>query len=170
MIQDALQIGDDRPALQAPFQEQILDHWHQIRKGRHFPDKRDFRPQKFPKFLPQLAIVSVAEGSAYEDRLTGTTVSEVLRLGSGARRLVAPADLQVRETVALILDTASRADRPMYFRGIFTPARDAAIDFTVLVLPFSHNGDADVLDTLLLAFDFGRSPFIASFAPQPRTA
>ncbi len=156
MIEDATKIEGDLPVEPGAFQAEILDHWREIQHGRRYPDKREFRPQKFPRFLPQLAIVSVNGEDDYDDRLTGATVLEVLRLSKSHDRLVDPADGNVRELVRNMLSSTAKADAPMYFKGQFQPEETRPIDFTALVLPFSHNGDADVLDTMMLAFDFSK--------------
>lgn len=170
MIENADQIGESLPAFEAKFQQELLEHWREIQHNRRYPDKREFRPQKFPKFLPQLAIVSVNGDHDYDDRLTGATVSEVLRLSGHHDRLVAPADASVRKIVHNMLDYASKADGPIYFKGQFHPKESARISFTALVLPFSHNGDEDVLDTLMLAFEFNRERQIELvMTPAPET-
>ncbi|SDD55623.1 PAS domain-containing protein [Kordiimonas lacus] len=157
MIENADSIGNDQPALEARFQQDLLNHWREIQHNRKYPDKREFRPQKFPKFLPQLAIVSIAGSNDYDDRLTGATVSEVLKLQGTHDRLVSPPDAAVKQIIHDMLNRASKANGPIYFKGNFQPAESASIPFTALVLPFSHNGDADVLDTLMLAFDFSKT-------------
>jgi|GEM_PF-1431297 len=156
MIENADNIDKEPPAFEARFQQDLLNHWREIQHNRKFPDKREFRPQKFPKFLPQLAIVSICGSNDYDDRLTGATVSEVLKLDRSHGRLVSPPDGAVKTIIHDMLDRAAKANGPIYFKGNFQPAESASIPFTVLVLPFSHNGDADVLDTLMLAFDFSK--------------
>ncbi len=156
MIENADDIGKEPPAFEARFQQDLLNHWREIQHNRKYPDKREFRPQKFPKFLPQLAIVSINETNDYDDRLTGATVSEVLKLDRNQARLVSPPDGAVKTIIHDMLDRAAKANGPIYFKGNFQPAESASIPFTALVLPFSHNGDADVLDTLMLAFDFSK--------------
>ncbi|MFC4346936.1 PAS domain-containing protein [Kordiimonas lipolytica] len=156
MIENADNIGESQTAFDARFQQDLLDHWREIQHNRKYPDKREFRPQKFPKFLPQLAIVSINGTEKFDDRLTGATVSEVLRLKGNHDRLVSPPDGAVKSIIHNMLSQASKAKGPVYFRGNFQPADSPTIPFTALVLPFSHNGDEDVLDTLMLAFDFSK--------------
>lgn len=156
MIEDATKIEDELPVEPGAFQAEILDHWREIQQGRRYPDKREFRPQKFPRFLPQLAIVSVNGENDYDDRLTGATVLEVLQINKTQGRFVDPSDGNIRELVRDMLSSTAKADAPMYFKGQFRPEETRPIDFTALVLPFSHNGDADVLDTMMVAFDFSK--------------
>jgi len=157
MIESAHKITNEKPAFKAEFQEKILEHWQQIQQDRRYPSRKDFRPQNFPKFLPQLAIVSVDDSEKFTDRLTGTTVSEVLRLSAGQEQLVAPSDENISEVVRSMLGQTSMHEQPMYFEGKFTPEANQSIDFSALVLPFSYDAKSDELDTLLLAFDFNKS-------------
>ena len=156
MIVDAYNIADDQPAFEASFQEQMLSHWRQIQNNRRFPDKRKFRPQNFPKFLPQLAMVSMDHDKKFDDRLTGETVSEVLRLEESGSKLVRPADAGIRAIVETMLEDATRADGPLYFKGSFKLSESSSVDFTALILPFSHDDMEDEMDTLMLAFNFSR--------------
>ncbi|NVJ97655.1 MAG: PAS domain-containing protein [Alphaproteobacteria bacterium] len=156
MIENADKIGTEGAVKGSRFQQDLLDHWRDIQQSRRFPDKRAFRPQKFPKFLPQLAIVSVNDHKEFDDRLTGAAVSEVLKLNSQDDRLVAAPDTSIRTLMLDILGRAIDAREPIYFKGRFRPDASSAIPFTALVLPFSHNGDEDILDTLMLAFDFSK--------------
>ena len=154
MIEYATKIDSEFSLRPGAFQAEIYEHWCQIKHDRHYPDKREFRPQKFPRFLPQMAIVSVAGSEDFGDRLTGATILEVLKLKKSSDRLVDPADANVRSVVRTMLREAAKATAPMYFKGQFNPLDATPIDFTALVLPFSHNGEQDILDTLMLAFDF----------------
>ncbi|MCJ9430247.1 PAS domain-containing protein [Kordiimonas marina] len=149
---------NNRPAFRAPFQADMLDHWHQIRNGQRFPRKRDFRPQMFPKFLPQLAIVSVTEKSRFQDRLIGTTICEVLKLTSPDDRLIPFRDAKINQTLTAILEASTEHCEPLYFEGQFMPDDARPIPFSALVLPFSQEGEPDSLSSLLLAFDFVRTP------------
>lgn len=157
MIENAHKIDEDEPEFQAEFQAQILEHWREIQQDKRYPSKKDFRPQNFPKHLPQLAIVSVEDSESFTDRLTGTTVSEVLRLSAGREQLAAPSDENISEVVRTMLGRTSSEEEPMYFEGTFTPETSQAIDFSALVLPFSFDAKGDDLDTLLLAFEFNKS-------------
>jgi hypothetical protein len=156
MIDTSFKIEDRLSLQKSTFQVEVFDHWREIRGDRIFPDKRDFRPQKFPKFLSQIAMVAVLDGKSYEDRLTGDMIIEVLRLRQNHDRLVAPTDPAIRNVVHSMLDAASLALAPMYFKGRFLPQNANPTDFSALVLPFSHNGMADLLDTVMLAFDFSK--------------
>lgn len=118
--------------------------------------KRDFRPQMFPKYLPQLAIVSVEGEQGFTERLTGSTVSEVLRLNTGDAPFVAPSDKNISKVVHNILGKANKAKGPMYFEGILEPQTSISVNFSALVLPFSYEAEADRMDSLLLAFEFNR--------------
>ncbi|WP_025896042.1 PAS domain-containing protein [Kordiimonas gwangyangensis] len=63
MIELSFKIEDRQTLQKASFLADIFGHWYEIREDRHFPDKRNFRPQKFAKFLPQIAMVTrTAEG------------------------------------------------------------------------------------------------------------
>jgi len=158
MIENAHKICDEKPIFQAEFQELILEHWQQIQQNRRYPSKKDFRPQNFPKYLPQLAIVSVEEcGEHFTDRLTGTTVSEVLRLSAGREQLAAPSDENIKDVVKSMLGQASDNEQPMYFEGKFKPQASQEVGFSALVLPFSFDSKGDELDTLLLAFNFNQN-------------
>lgn len=165
MIENADKICAANPAPGVKFQQELLAHWRDIQQNRRFPDKRKFRPQKFPKFLPQLAIVSVNADQKFEDRLTGATVAETLRLKGQHDRLVAPIDVPTRAVMQDILGRGAKADGPIYIRGKFKQENSCGISFSALVLPFSHNSDEDILDTLMLAFDFSRDRHI-ELAPK----
>jgi hypothetical protein len=164
MIENAHKIAEDNPAIRAKFQEQILEHWQQIQQNRRYPLKRDFRPQMFPRYLPQLAIVEVEDSEHFTDRLTGTTVSEVLRLSAGRERLVAPSDENISNVVRSMLGKTSEEEQPMYFEGTFEPEESTAFDFTALVLPFSVDDPEDEMETLLLAFDFSRGQSLGALS------
>lgn len=155
MIQNTQSLGTDQTVVETKFQRDLLEHWHSIQTDRKYPDKKAFRPQKFPKFLPQLAIVSI-EGGHFDDRLTGATVSEVLRLSGSSDTLVAPRDENIRTVMTNILVDAFKATGPIYFKGELTPTGRSPVDFTALVLPFSKLALDEVPDTLMLAFDFSR--------------
>jgi hypothetical protein len=156
MIETSFKIEDRLSLQKTTFQVDIFDHWREI-KGEHtFPDKRDFRPQKFPKALSQIAMVAVLDGESYEDRLTGDMIIEVLRLRQNNDRLVTPSDPAIRDVVQGMLDAAYHALAPMYFKGRFLPQNSNPVDFSSLVLPFSHNGTHEILDTMMLVFDFSK--------------
>lgn len=150
MIVNADKIGNGQSALKTKFQRELLEHWREIQENRQFPEKRHFRPQKFPKFLPQLAIVSIEGDADFGERLTGTTVSEILN----DDHLVAPDNPGVQRIVREMLVKAQQAQAPIYFKGTLQPEESRYIPFTALILPFSHTSDEDTLDTLMLAFDF----------------
>lgn len=164
MIENAHKIVEEKPPLRAEFQEEILEHWRQIQQDKRYPSKRDFRPQNFPKFLPQLAIVSVEDSEHFTDRLTGTTVSEVLRLSAGREQLVAPSDENISDVVRSMLGQTSTNEQPMYFEGKFTPETSQSIGFSALVLPFSLDSDGDAMEALLLAFDFSKNRPLAALS------
>lgn len=165
MIQNAQSLGTDQTVVETRFQRELLEHWRSIQLDRRFPDKKSFRPQKFPRFLPQLAIVSI-NGGRFDDRLTGETVSEVLRLSETDDTLVAPRDEGVRRVIAHILGDAVKATGPIYFKGELTPNGSNTVDFTALVLPFSKEARDEEPDTLMLAFDFSRRRWHDDSAPQ----
>jgi hypothetical protein len=154
MIKVAHKIADCKPVFQAKFQEHILEHWQQIQQGKRYPTKSDFRPQNFPKYLSQLAIVAVDDNEQYTDRLTGTTVSEVLRLSTGQQQLAARSDQNIHAVVKTMLGQTCCSQEPMYFEGNFVPEASQPIRFSALVLPFSLDEKGDDIDALLLAFDF----------------
>jgi len=154
MIKRSHRLDEETPAFQAEFQVEILEHWQEIQQDRRYPSKQDFRPQNFPKYLPQLAIVSVDESENFTDRLTGTTVSEVLKLSAGREQLVAPSEEKISDVVQHMLGQATNSAQPMYFEGDFTPETSVSIEFSALVLPFSYDSGTDNMDTLLLAFNF----------------
>ncbi|WP_262691363.1 PAS domain-containing protein [Kordiimonas aestuarii] len=156
MIETSFKIEDNLALQNGAFHKDIFNHWREILHGRRYPNQREFRPQKFPKYLPQIAIVSVSGVDEYDDRLTGDTVLEVLRLRQNHDRLVEPHDENVREVVRAMLNESALAGTPMYFKGKFQPDGAKPIDFTALVLPFSHNDETDILDTMMLAFDFSK--------------
>ena len=156
MIELSFKIEDRQTLQKASFLADIFGHWCEIREDRRFPDKRNFRPQKFPKFLPQIAMVTRTADGTYEDRLTGDMVVEVLRLRQSHSSLTQATDSYVRDIVHGMLDATAHADAPMYFKGKFRPEHISPIDFTSLVLPFSYSGAAEVLDTIMLAFDFSK--------------
>lgn len=155
MIETSFKIRDRLNLHKATFQADIFDHWREIRGSGTFPDKRDFRPQRFPKFLPQIAIIAITD-HGFEDRLTGDMVIEVLRLRQNHDPLAAPSDPAVRDTVLGILNAAVQARSPMYFKGRFLLANANPVDFSALALPFSHSDTPDRLDTVMLAFDFSK--------------
>lgn len=154
MIETAQKIDENDLHFQAEFQQKILEHWRDIQQNKRYPSKKDFRPQNFPKYLPQLAIVSVEDSENYTDRLTGTTVSEVLRVSAGREQIVAPSDKKLSDVVRAMLGQASKEEKPMYFQGNFAPNTNQDTAFSALVLPFSYDAQGDELDSLLLAFDF----------------
>ncbi len=155
MIQNTQPLGTDQTVIETKFQRDLLEHWRSIQMDRRYPEKKAFRPQKFPKFLPQLAIVSIKAGH-FDDRLTGATVSEVLRLSDSHNTLVSPRDENIRSVMTGILVDAVKATGPVYFKGELTPTGSSPIDFTALVLPFSQRAFDEEPDTLMLAFDFSR--------------
>ena len=154
MFDNVYTIGEEKPEFQADYQSQILEHWQQIQCDKRYPSKEDFRPQQFPKHLPKIAIVSVEDAESFSGRLTGETVSEVLRLEPGREKLVAAADENISLVVRAMLARASENERPTYFKGKFRPELYSAIGFSALVLPFSYEDQGDQMDALLLAFDF----------------
>lgn len=164
MIESAHKINDAKPVFQASFQHEILEHWQQIQRDRRYPAKRDFRPQNFPRHLPQLALVDVDGDEHFTDRLTGTTIAEVLRLSAGREQLVAPSDENISDVVQSMLDQTTTHEQPMYFEGKFTPETSQAIDFSALILPFSCDTESQKMATLLLAFSFSASVVLGALS------
>jgi len=164
MIENAHKINDEKPAFQAPFQDEILEHWQQIQKNRRYPSKRDFRPQNFPRHLPQLALVDIDDDEHFTDRLTGTTITEVLRLSAGREQLVAPSDENISDVVRSMLDQTTTHEQPMYFEGKLTPETSQTIDFSALILPFSYDTESEEMATLLLAFSFSGSVVLGALS------
>lgn len=164
MIENAHKVSIDGPEFRAQFQQEILEHWQEIKGSNRFPQRRDFRPQKFPKFLGQLAIVNVKEGATFADRLTGGTVCEVLRLSDGSEKLTAPSDQKIAATIQRMLAEAFKAEEPMYYTGRFTPDTRPPIDFSTLVIPFVEKDGTEIPESLLLAFDFTKHATTNLFA------
>lgn len=160
MIDTSFKIVDRLVLQQATFLTEVFDHWREIRADARFPDKRAFRPQKFPKFLSHIAMVAVVQSEgqppSYEDRLTGDMIIDVLRLRQNNDRLASARDLGVRDVVHGMLDATLRAGTAMYFRGQLQPERANPVDFSALLLPFCQSETAGGLDTILLAFDFSK--------------
>ncbi|WP_417450263.1 PAS domain-containing protein [Kordiimonas sp.] len=156
MIDISFKIGDTLAPHGGEFQKNIFEHWQQIQRSTAYPIQRDFRPQKFAKYLSQIAVVSVNRKGEYADRLTGDTISEVLQLGPHKGRLVEPQDVNIRDVMHTMLNETILADAPMYYKGSFIPTDHRRIDFTALVLPFSYDAAAGQLDTMMLAFDFSK--------------
>lgn len=162
MLENAQKISEEKPEFLAKFQEKILEHWHQIAKDKCYPSKQDFRPQNFPKYLPQLAIVSVDGDNNFAARLTGNTVSEVLLHSTGRSTLVNEAADHASCVVRNMLGQTNRSQKPMYFEGKFLRNQDDpsctthTVEFSALVLPFSQNSKSKNIDSLLLAFDFSK--------------
>lgn len=154
MIQNTHRISFDSPELRAHFQQEILDHWREIKGNKKIPSKREFRPQNFPRFLAQLAIVSVDEHNAFSDRLTGGIVCDVLKLSDGSAKLVAVPDRKIRESIDYMLLEAKTEAEPMYYTGRFHPPLRPPVDFSVLIIPFTEREDINQPSALLLAFDF----------------
>lgn len=154
MITNAHKISADGPGFQATFQQEILEHWRDIRANKPLPKRRDFRPQKFPKSLGQLAIVNVHEDLNFSDRLTGGLVCEVLKLPSGPEKLFGITDENIRHLILKMLTETVEAGTPMYYEGSFNPAERPQIDFSVIILPFAENEDVEKPESLLLAFNF----------------
>jgi len=162
MLENSTKIDKEKPEFLAKFQAQILEHWHQIAHNKRFPNKQDFRPQNFPRYLPQLAIVSVEGDNNFTDRLTGNTVSEVLLHSKGRSTLMNEAADHASCVVHNMLGQTSRSEKPMYFEGKFLPSQNDpfstthTVEFSALVLPFSQNSEGENIDSLLLAFDFSK--------------
>tara|TARA_R110002096_G_scaffold330042_1_gene524135 strand:+ start:1406 stop:1912 length:507 start_codon:yes stop_codon:yes gene_type:complete len=154
MIQNVHKISVDSPELRAHFQQEILDHWRDLKGDKKIPCKQGFRPQKFPRFLAQLAIISVNEHGSFSDRLTGGTICDVLKLSSGLKKLTEVPDLKIRESIDHMLREAKDEAEPMYYTGRFLPPARPPVDFSVLIIPFSKFEGADQPCSLLLAFDF----------------
>ena len=157
MIENIHRIGPDCPTFQAGFQSQILNHWKEIQSEDSFPLKRKFRPQKFTSVLSQLAIVGIDSEERFFDRLTGGTISEILKLPNAGNALTSPPDENIHTLMQLMLKEARNISEPIYFTGRFSPNGRPAIDFSILILPFADNDD-NKLDQLLLAFDFSQQP------------
>lgn len=154
MITNAHKISHESPEFRAAFQLDVLQHWHDIKGEKFLPNKRDFRPQNFPKYLGQLAIISVDDDGSFFDRLTGGTICDVLKLAEGTAKLLSSADPNVRDTVCDMLKQTQAHAGPMYFTGQLAPANRPHADFTSLVVPFSEN--EGMLTSFILAFDFTR--------------
>ncbi|MEX0298807.1 MAG: PAS domain-containing protein [Kordiimonas sp.] len=153
MIQDTHKISVDSPELRALFQQEILDHWLELKGSAAMPSKRGFRPQKFPQSLGQLAIVSIDDGGNFNDRLKGGLVNDVLKLSEGNQQLAAPFDTKIAATIKRILTESRDAAEPMYFTGRLHPPVRPPVDFSVLIVPFGEEDDSTPT-SLLLAFDF----------------
>ena len=108
--------------------------------------------------------MSVEDSEHFTDRLTGTTVSEVLRLSADREQLVAPSDENISNVVKSMLGQARSNEEPMYFEGNFTPETSQSIAFSALVLPFSYDAKGDDMDTLLLAFNFSDNKSLAALS------
>ncbi len=153
MIQNTHKISVDSPELRALFQQEILDHWLELKGNDLMPNKRGFRPQNFPQSLSQLAIIAVDENGDFSDRLKGGLIIEVLKLSDGNQQLVAPSDTKIANTINRILSESRDAAEPMYFTGRLHPPVRPPVDFSVLIIPFADQ-EKTVPTSLLLAFDF----------------
>ena len=103
-------------AVEAKFQHRILLHWEDIRKGRLFPSKQDFRPQDFSRYLPQLAIITF-DSNDFFDRLTGSTVTEMLEYAMGPQYQEDARLGHSSQAVRDILETCREKAQPLYFTG-----------------------------------------------------
>lgn len=164
MIKNAYKISVDAPEFRAAFQQEVLDHWQTIAKGQQFPCKKEFRPQLFPHFLGQFAIISVSENHEFSDRLTGGIVCDVLKLPDGPKKLMAPPDTNVRETLFRMFREMAETAEPMYYTGRFTPNTRPPIEFSALALPFAEKAPCDKLESILFAFDFTKHATTNLFA------
>jgi len=147
-------IDESMPEFRSGYQAGVLDHWHQILHGKRYPAKKDFRPQNFPQYLPQIAIISVDDTGICSDRLTGETITEILHLGPGREKLVGSTDKNISLVVRSMLDQTSLNEKPTYFTGEFKPEAYFSVGFSALVLPFCYDEHGENMDALLLAFDF----------------
>lgn len=142
-----------------PFQGRLLQHWVDIRGNRTFPLKKDFRPQLFPNFLPQFAIIKLASSiEKYESRLLGTAVMEILGISSSKDHILATQNPYLSDILKEMLEKAVNAGKPSLYRMTHNyDQRLSRFDFTTLTLPFSVSPKEDGPEILILAFDFSES-------------
>jgi len=154
MFETVQKIENTKPEFCSDYQSEILEHWEHIQNNKRYPHKEDFRPQKFPKYLAKIAIVSVNRPDTFSGRLTGETVSDILRLEPGSEKLLASPDKNIKMVVRSMLDQTKLNGKPTYFEGKFLPEYYTPINFSALVLPFCYEEHGENMDTLLLAFEF----------------
>lgn len=167
MIQNAHKISVDSPEFRASFQQEIFDHWLELKGDLTFPNKKGFRPQKFPHFLGQIAIVSVDDNGVFSDRLTGGIICEVLKLSDGPEKLTSVPDARIRETINKIIHESYIAAEPMYYTGRLHPPIRPPVDFSVLIVPFAEDTGAEGPTSLLFAFDFTKRAASSLLAAAP---
>jgi hypothetical protein len=65
-----------RAQLVIPEHRQLYDYWVERSAGRRMPQRRDISPAHFPKLLPYVSLVEIANGR-YRIRLAGTRLRDI---------------------------------------------------------------------------------------------
>jgi hypothetical protein len=145
--------------LSAPFQGRALSHWLNISDGRNYPLKKRFRPQLFPNFLPQFAVIKLGENfEKHETRLMGTAVMEILGISHSKNHILATQNPYLSNILKEMLQDTIKNAQPCYYRMTHDfDRRLTAFNFTALALPFSLTEDNDTFDIIVIAFDFSES-------------
>ncbi|WP_191252756.1 PAS domain-containing protein [Kordiimonas sediminis] len=148
--------------LTASFHRSLYSHWVQIADDNKFPDKKDFRPQLFSSFLPQVALITI-DKNGYRDRLTGSAILERFRLSNQPNALSDSPDQAIRGIIRQIVDASLQTQAPLFMRGSVISDKLLPVAFTLVCLPLTVDG-TDSLDTLLLAFEFPKQNSFDAFA------
>jgi hypothetical protein len=127
-------------SVEEPQLQQLLAHWHEIRRDRILPARADLDPVLLPFPLDRLYLIEVRhDPEDYIIRIAGETVQRFYRGRVAGRSIaeVTPRDF----TAPLIqhLSTVSRTQRPAYAKSGFA-ARRSVFRYSRLVLPFGEPG------------------------------
>lgn len=143
----------------SPFQARLVDHWLTIKGAKNLPLKREFRPQLFPNFLSQFAMISLGKSvEQHQTRIIGAAVAEVLALSSAKAHILATRNPFLSQSLERMLDAAVALPHPSYYRMTLNhDSRLNAFDFTVIALPFRSKAESASHDIMLLGFDFSGS-------------
>ena len=122
--------------------QKLYEVWSALKRGREFPDRRDFLPEQVQFLLGQLSLVEVLPAPpGFRMRLVGTRLEECGRRGDQGKTLDELEPKAFGEIVGRIYRQTVESRRPVAYR-ITYPIRDALASFEQVVLPFSHGGEA----------------------------
>ncbi len=159
MITEYFKKHDMKDAIKVPFQKNILAHWEDILAEKQCPSRRDFRPQNFTKYLPQIAIVGFND-EQFSPRLTGSAISNMQNHILGTSRFEGDNLRCSNHIIKNILTTCKAIAEPLYFEGQLSNNSAKQLGFSVLALPFSKAPDVNIFDTIILAFNFQKKIMI----------
>lgn len=129
------------PPIRSDILRRLADHWEQIRQPRLMPARRDFDPLDVPYALGFMSVVEVHRSPPrYFFRLDGTKQVELFGIDCTGRFAD---EILPRDHVALMNEAfgdvvESRAPRHHRRKVRF---HERFIDYEVLILPLSEDGD-----------------------------